>query len=94
MNSVIYHDHKIICPKCKIEKSLELYDKYNRKCEYNKLLYSHDKNIIANKSIRYFKCSNCKSIFKIDWSGIVPIPLDETKLDTFIYNCKELKEQK
>ncbi len=93
MNSVFYHDHTISCPKCKASDTLELYDKNNRPINYNELLYTHDKSLIDHRSIRYFKCKKCKSIFKIDWSGIVPIPLDETKIDHFIENCKEIKEK-
>ena len=93
IDSVIYHDHVIKCPECKTPGYLELYDKNNRPCKYDYLLYTHDKSIIKNRSIRYFKCEKCKTIFKIDWSGIVPIPLDNEKLDKFVDECEELKEK-
>ena len=86
----VYHDHHERCPKCNSLDSLELFDKDNNSYNYQYILNTHDLKCIDNKSLRYFKCNKCDSIFKIDWCGCVPIPLNDDKISQFIETNKKL----
>ena len=93
LRPLIYHDHHESCPKCNALDSLELFDNYNRPFNYQMLLSTHDTSKLINRSFRYFKCNKCKEIFKIDWTGCVPVPMKISKMEDFIEVCKALKEK-
>lgn len=86
-----YHDHHENCPECNATDSLELFDKNDDSYNYQYILNTHDLKCTDNKSLRYFKCNKCGAIFKIDWCGCVPIPLNEDKITDFIETNKQLK---
>lgn len=93
LKHVMYHDHHEKCPSCNAIDSLSLYDSKNKEYNYQMILDTHNTNLLKNKSFRYFKCNKCKKVFNIDWTGCVPVPLNNDKINNFIKNCKDLKSK-
>lgn len=89
----IYHDHHENCPECNALDSLEIYDSFNNSHDYLQILNTHDISDINGKPMRYLKCNKCGSIFKIDWTGCVPVPLTDIKVSEFINNNNKLKNK-
>lgn len=90
---VMYHDHHEKCPNCGAVDSLSLCDDKNKEFNYQMVLVTHNADLLKGKSFRYFKCDKCKKTFNIDWTGCVPIPLSNDKIDIFIEHGKELKSK-
>lgn len=75
------------CPKCG-KNSLSLYDKYDKRinyqilCRYNSLTQIQKK--LEKTDLRYLKCDNCKSVFILDWTKKeVPYPTTKEKYKKF-----------
>lgn len=74
------------CPKCMSERSLDLYDEYNKRAYFSVMLDQHKTDKLLSRRLYYFKCSKCGEEFNIDWSNPsrIPVPLNNKKISVFL----------
>lgn len=82
----ITYDREDTCPICKRKRSLDLYDKNNKSCNFSLILDKNDLSRLKSRPFYYFKCKSCGKEFRIDWSyeNRIPVPLIGNKLKYFL----------
>lgn len=67
------------CPNCG-NKSVSIYDKFDRRinypllCKYN--TFDQIKNKLEKSDLKYMRCDSCKSVFVLDWTRKeIPYPI-------------------
>lgn len=71
------------CMECNTDRSIELFDMYDRQVNYSYLIDQYEKGIILdsmerfdNRQLSYMMCKKCGKVYCIDWRDIhLPVPV-------------------
>lgn len=81
------HDN---CINCNSDRSIELYDVYNKPVNYSYFLDNIsriDIDCFNKRELSYMKCKKCGKIYNINWVNGIPEPLiNKNTLFIFINN--------
>ena len=82
----VTYDREDTCPKCRKQRSLEIYDKNNNPGRLSLILDMNQFYRLQQRQFYYIKCTSCGEEFRIDWSNPnrIPVPLLGNKLKYFL----------